>query len=248
MIVQGFWHGKIGTMERMCVNSYIRAGIEFHLYSYAGDLLSLSSYVSMRDASEIVPKSMISLFPWSSIFSDYFRYALLEKMGGWWVDMDTICLKPFDDSWPYTFAQDNIDHYYVSGYVMKAPAGSEIMSYCRNLIQSMTAEDRAKLGHMDIGPYLLQKQIPDFGLNQWVAPAEAFDPSPWNHVPRLVDPNRTTELVAACDKSYLIHLRQSIWNEGPNSSAGILPDGTKIMTDGIYPEGCLWEQLKRRFL
>ncbi len=37
-------------------------------------------------------------------FSNFFRYKLLLDRGGWWVDADTICLRPFDFREPFVFA------------------------------------------------------------------------------------------------------------------------------------------------
>lgn len=257
MKVQGFWHGKLGTMERMCIQSYLNQRIEFDLYMYREHWEEIDHELAIKpgfrlcDAEYIAPESKVALFPWASIFSDYFRYALLAKKGGWWVDLDTICLRPFD-TWPiwadYTFARDNIDQYYISGFVMKTPVDAPIMVDSERWIADMLPEDRAKLGHMDIGPYLLQREVPYRSLNHFVAEPYTFDPIPWNRITDIVKPEMTDILEAAIKNSALLHLRQSIWNEGPNSCAGILPDGTKLMTDKKYPENSLWEILKRRYL
>lgn len=231
-------------MERMCINSYLKVGHDFHLYSYDPSMWNDGLF----DANEIVPEEKIKLFPYASIFSDFFRYALLMKRGGWWVDMDTICLKPLDPLLgPFTFARDNIDQYYISGFMMQAPVGSTFMTDCYNWIDGMSPEDRSKLGHMDIGPYLVQRKVPEYSFINYVVGPTVLDPIPWDRITRIVDPVRTDELTEACKDSYVIHLRQSIWNEGPNSCAGILPDGKKLMVDGDYPEDCYWTELKRRF-
>lgn len=250
MIVQAFWLGKIGTMERMCINSYLAKGVGFHLYTYGDaltDIENVPSRCDLRYAGDILPQEKIKLFPSPSIFSDFFRYALLMKNGGWYVDMDTICREQFSDALEYVFARDNIDQYYVSGCFMKAPKNSPIMVDCYEWIDKLTAEDRAQLGHMDIGPYLIQKAVPKFGLESYVAQPQTFDPIPWNKITEIVDPAKFDSLKVACSESSAIHLRQSIWNEGPNSCAGILPNGKKIMTDEKYPDNCLWELLKRKF-
>jgi hypothetical protein len=254
MKVQGFWHGPLGTMEKMCINSYIKQGIDFVLYGYElevgpGPHLATSG-LTWAHAGHVVPEEKMKLFPWASIFSDYFRYALLAEKGGFWIDLDTICLKPME-YWPqseYVFARDNIDQYYISGFVMKAPQNATIMNTCRDTIDHFTKEEIEKLGHMDIGPYMLQKAVPGFGLSHFVAEPYMFDPIPWNRITDIVKPEMTETLEGAIKNSALIHLRQSIWNEGPNSCAGILPDGTKLMTDKKYPENSLWEILKRRYL
>jgi hypothetical protein len=248
-------------MEKMCIQSYLKQGIEFDLYAYDKRLhdaeewgwLRCPSWFSVFDAEEIAPESKIALFPWASIFSDYFRYALLAQKGGWWVDMDTICLHPFECGGEngfteYAFARDNIDQYYISGFVMKAPANAPIMADAVKWIDGLSKEERDKLGHMDIGPYLLQKKVPEYGLSNFVAEPYTFDPIPWNRITDIVKPEMTETLEAAIKNSALIHLRQSIWNESVNSCAGILPDGTKLMTDKKYPENSLWEILKRRYM
>lgn len=241
MIVQAFWHGPLGVMERMCINSYLRHGIDFHLYTYSPIPWEMPGLKSC-DAHEIVPESKLSSLPSISLFSDYFRYSLLAACGGWWVDMDTICLRPFTaiDS-DYAFASDNIDHYYISGCFLKTPRGSPLLTSAIDFIDCLTAPERAALGHMDIGPYLLQREVTTRFLDRYVQPPLAFDPIPWNHITRIVDPAAAFDL----SQSYAIHLRQSIWNGGPNSSAGILPDGRKLSTTDTYPAESLWEQLKR---
>jgi hypothetical protein len=53
--------------------------------------------VTLRDAVEILPEQEIFQHvngSWAP-FSDWFRFALLYKEGGLWVDTDIICLKPF---------------------------------------------------------------------------------------------------------------------------------------------------------
>ena len=262
MIVQGFWHGNLGTMEKMCINSYLKQGHVFHLFSYPSqwqgislDILKAPGF-KLRDAKNIVPEDRIRLFPWVSIFSDFFRYALLNKNGGWWVDMDTICLKPFDDlTADYVFARDNLGHddRYVTGFVMKTPPSAPIMWHSYNWINDMSQEERSKLGHMDIGPNLLQRKVPEYGLQSYIAEKKTFDPIPWDHIKEIVDPERAIVLAAACQDSYVIHLRQSIWDGGPNCAAGVLsgagtPNQVLLRTDEEYPDTSLWELLKRKYL
>jgi hypothetical protein len=132
--------------------------------------------------------------------------------------------------------------------MLKAPPASPLTVGAVEWIDSLTPDERSKLGHMDIGPYLLQREVPARALNHYVADPATFDPIPWNKITDIVDPAKAAALEQACAESAVIHLRQSIWNESVNSCAGILPDGTKLMTDKKYPDDCLWEQLKRRFL
>ena len=258
MKVQGFWQGPLGTMERMCLTSYVRMGHTFDLYMYRATteqedewVSRLGGFLNICYADRIVPESVLSTFPSPSLFSDYFRYALLKAKGGWWVDMDTVCLRPFDDiEDEYVFARDNIDHFYVSGCFLRALADSPMISECLTITSNIPQAERDSLGHMDIGPKLLQRQVIAYGMEKYVAEPYTFDPIPYTRITQIVQPGYTIplEIDMLRHQPHAIHLRQSIWNEGPNSCAGILPSGAKIMIDGEYPEDCLWNILKKRFL
>ena len=67
------------------------------VYSY--DRLDLPEGVILRDASEVVPRSLLFYFdnpktwkPDLAPFADYFRLKLLVEKGGWYCDVDTVCL------------------------------------------------------------------------------------------------------------------------------------------------------------
>jgi hypothetical protein len=87
-----------------------------------------------------------------------------------------------------------------------------------------------------------------------MAAKTTFDPIPWDRIKQIIDPEKTMELEAACAESYVIHLRQSIWNGGPNCAAGVLIPATEtapqvlLGTDDEYPAGCLWNKLKEKLL
>jgi len=97
-LFQGFWSGRdLSLINRACLRSFIAAGHTFDLYSY--DTLSVPDGVSLRNAAEIVPRSELFLFdnpntgrPDVAPFADYFRLRLLANRGGWYCDVDTVCL------------------------------------------------------------------------------------------------------------------------------------------------------------
>ena len=65
----------------------------------------------IKDAREVLPESEIffdckkNKYTIAS-FSDYFRYNMLYQNGGWWVDMDVICIKHFDLDSSFVFATE----------------------------------------------------------------------------------------------------------------------------------------------
>src|SRR5208337_4992171 len=108
-IMQSFWSGsKLGIVGRLCCASYIANGHEFHLYTY-GPIEDAPIGVIIKDANEIVPQSDLARFKLAAQFSDWFKYHLLFNRGNWWVDMDTVCLRPFDFLDETIFVEERLD-------------------------------------------------------------------------------------------------------------------------------------------
>lgn len=150
-IIHGLWvSGVLTPMQQLTLRSFTHLGHEFHLWTYGSDKVSdLPSRVVVEDAACIVPKEKVFCYkngmPWGSGsyggFSDVFRYKLLYEKGGWWVDMDVTCLKPFDFPEPYFFR--NHWQLQVVGNVMKAPRGSALMKRCyQRAAQEVTADNK----------------------------------------------------------------------------------------------------------
>ena len=99
--VQSLWIGdSLSAVERLCVASFLAHGHPFHLYAY-DEVGNLPSGATLCNAREILPaenvfRNRIGKATGSLTgFSDWFRWRLLLLRGGWWVDMDLICLRPF---------------------------------------------------------------------------------------------------------------------------------------------------------
>jgi len=106
--IQSLWLGeRLSPLERLCAYSFMRHGHEFHLYAY-NELVGVPEGVVMKDANEIIPQKKVFVCRRGSfaVFSDWFRWALLYRRGGWWVDMDVVCLKPFVFDSPIVFSGD----------------------------------------------------------------------------------------------------------------------------------------------
>jgi glycosyltransferase involved in cell wall biosynthesis len=135
-IVHGLWIGEsLSRLELLTLHSFVGQGHEFHLWLYEKLKTPIPKGVVVRDANEIIPRVEIftkkSSDPISGVgkdsygpFSDLFRYKLLYDVGGWWVDMDVTCLKPFNLRVPYVFRSHRIG---VMGNVMKCPRHSHVM-------------------------------------------------------------------------------------------------------------------------
>lgn len=133
------WIGKtLSPIELLCIKSFLFHGHEFHLWAYDVIETSLPEGVILEDACLIIPSEKVFYYKNKNQFghgkgsfagfSDIFRYKLLYEKGGWWVDMDVCCLKPFDFAQEYVFRSHH--DFPVVGNIMKCPKGSELMKVC----------------------------------------------------------------------------------------------------------------------
>ncbi len=247
LVVQGFWTGPFTTMERLCVKSFMSHGHRFELYAYE-PIEGVSDGVVLKDAREIVPESEVATFRCAAQFSDHFRVALLLKKGGWYSDMDNCLLAPLDYASEYVLYRD-YDESTISLALSKAPAGAPFLQHCYDYVRSLSIEERARLSWQEIGTELVLGAIEYFHLTQFAQSGKTFDPVQWERVRDLVDPAAKFDLTDA----YSVHLFHAAWNDGPEDKAGRGFDlghrpGVRLDTDGEYPEGCLYETLKRRYL
>lgn len=187
----------------------------------------------LRDASVILPES--SVFQYRSHasyagFANWFRYQLLLQKGGWWVDTDLVCLKPFDFKGEYVFASEPaVGAGVITNAVMKAPEGAEILRYAAGVC---AAKDSATLVWGETGPRLLAEAVSRFNLNSYVAEPDVFCPVPFREWKTVLDPTGDMVSPAQC---HAVHLWNEMWRRsGCDKNAA-------------YPAGSFYESLKRRF-
>ncbi|HEY0431197.1 MAG TPA: glycosyltransferase, partial [Pyrinomonadaceae bacterium] len=189
----------------------------------------------VRDAGEILPASKIFQYQGSKSyagFSNFFRYKLLLERGGWWVDTDTICLKPFDFAGDYVFSSQLNERGIeaVNSGIIKAPRGSEAMAHAWKVCQS---KDPARLVWGETGPTLMAKVVRKFSLERFRQAHHVFCPVDYQEWRDVLKPGvgRLHD-----DRTYAIHLWNEMWRAaGQDKSAE-------------YHPNCLYETLKRAYL
>jgi hypothetical protein len=160
-VIQGLWVGEqISNFHRLCIESFLRNGHCFVLYTY-GPVKNLPSGVVFKDANKIVPSSLIYQYDGSYAgFSDLFRNKLLYSQGGWYVDLDIFCLRPFDIDQEIVFSLDHYHadavkakngtkeivegKYYVQTNPCKLPAGHDIACSMYSFIFKKIVFDKLK--------------------------------------------------------------------------------------------------------
>ena len=238
-VINSFWSGPITNMERLCIKSYIDHGHEFHLFSYE-PLVGLPVGTVLEDANRIVSYEQMQNFATPQQFSDHFRYVLLFKKGGWYMDMDTVCLRPFDFKEEYVFALVPTTRVFIYNGFLKVPPSSDLMAYCVERTSYMNKETLGKMNFQELGPPLITQAIFDLELEKYIVSGDIFDPVHWDRAEQIIDPTSVWDL----SKSYCVHLFHAMWNNGHEATQySVSPD-----TNGTYSRDCLYERLKRRYL
>lgn len=236
-VIKGLWIGKeLSPNELLCINSYLYHGHQFELYIY-DPIRNIPDSVIVKDANAIIPESEI--FTYSSgkhrkslsTFSNIFRYKLLFELGGWWSDMDAICVKPYDLDQEYVFMQeklrDSIPGKVCSG-IIRCPSSAPAIRFCYEQARKLS-ENPQNLKWGEIGPALVAEAVSKFSLEKYVVPTNYFSPISYIDIPELFT---TVEIPK---ETYSIHL----FNEGWKLRS--------ISRYGIYPKKSLFESLKKKY-
>lgn len=123
--VQSLWIGdRLSRIEALSIRSYLANGHAFHLYLY-GDVSGVPEGVRVEDANAIIPEKEIFRVDGSlAIFADWFRQELLHARGGYWTDLDLVCLKPLAFDEPIVLGKE--DGHRVSNALMRFPQGHAV--------------------------------------------------------------------------------------------------------------------------
>lgn len=233
-------------MERLCISSFLTNGHPFHLYVY-DDMDNVPEGALLKDASELISPDRIFRYRERQSyagFANLFRYKLLLEKGGYWVDTDVVCLSKLDRDSDYAFASSREPKSpgfgpgisKVQNFLIKAPAGAEIMDYCYT---EASKRNPAELNWGDTGARLLRPAIKKFGLESHIEKADTFSPIHWRNWDRFI--NGSFHLVwreklrFALSGTKTLHLWNEMWR---------LNGADK---DGGFPRNCIYEQLKRRY-
>jgi hypothetical protein len=226
-IIQSLWWPSLGTMEKLSVASYLACGHEFHVYSY-GPCANVPRGTMVKDANEILPESEVSRFKHLAHFGDWFRYNLLYQKGGWWVDIDTVCLRAFTMHETHVCSgEDNTIARYCNNAYLKAPVKSEFMKWC---IDRCKMADPMTMAWATTANDLVTEGARKFDIAVHV-PA-VFNPVPYWNWERLISAN--TENVPT--EAYAVHLWRDMWKKAGKDR------------DATYPATSLYEHLKQRYL
>jgi hypothetical protein len=209
-VVQGLWvEGPLSDLERLCLVSYLAHGHEVHLYTY-GEVAGLPAGVRVLPAQSVLPASAIFRYRAElggryAAFSNLFRYKLLHDRGGWWTDLDMVCLRPLEigDDWVFAAERRRDGGTVVATAIIKAPQGSAFFAGCFE--QALHHPQRGAVWGIT-GPALLDEAVARAGLAAFVRPPEAFCPIDWFSAKDVFG---AVELPAG---TWTVHLWNEVWH------------------------------------
>lgn len=214
MLFQSFWTGTpLSPYERLCIKSFLDHGHEYRLYSY-DQPDNLPAGCELRDAGEILPRAILSQQPRPSfaMIADLFRYRLLFRHGGWWVDTDILCLTP---DWPDAARQIGREDIHpaqqesirerINNAVIRAEPGDPLMREAF----AIASDQPADWTHGASGPALVSWLVANKPNDYAIQPPQAFYPVAWYDTATLLAPDAGRLAAMANKGSYCLHL----WND-----------------------------------
>jgi hypothetical protein len=234
-VIQSLWIGdRLGSMQQLAIRSFLHHGHEFHLY-LQGECAGVPPGTTIRDSRDILANDPIHRYQKGygrgspSLFSNLFRSALLFRLGGWWVDMDVIALKPFRFAGDYVLgmARSSRGRPRVAAGVIHVPAESELMRRCLDHLRN-TDLGRARWG--EVGPSLLGRKAAELRMEEAMQPPEVFYPVDAPDFWRCIRPGQ------ALPDATAVHLWAQLWRH------------YAINPDGRFPETSMYEQLIATYL
>ena len=184
--------------------------------------------VNLADASAILPESAVLRDSRGTValFSDWFRYELLQRGLGTWVDTDVYLVGALDAQSPYLFGIEAPG--VLNNAVFRAPPDSALLSAlvepfvkpttpkwmplrkylpmrARELLTGNVTLARVPWG--TTGPLALTALARRHGLMHLAQPQDGFYPVPWERASWILDPNVALEAMIS-ERTVAVHL----WN------------------------------------
>lgn len=212
LLLQTFWTGKpLSRLERAALQSYVNQGYTVEVYTYNPLAEFIKNVpgtgaggtgVNVHDAREILPEE--ALFEYGGRagigkrenaykflpFSDLFRFTMLHKKGGAWMDLDIFLTRPIPDAvlaQPYVFSSERTiqkgaykkaePEIVDMGFIKVPGPGSDLTSWILSHMPSsdLIGNPTSPFDYMN----LYRKAIAALSLNEFVLPARAFLPLNW---------------------------------------------------------------------
>jgi hypothetical protein len=210
-VVRSFWHGPFSPYEALCLSSFVAAGVEVELFSEA-PVAGLPDGVRRRNAREILDQEVAFYRhefdgPSPSLHSNHFRYTLLEKLGGWWIDTDAMLIASSLPAANIFIARQSDRE--LNSSVMRFPPGHPMMKVARQ--RTAARLENARWG--ETGPKLLTELQPAYAPDMPIAPRQSCYAIGAEEFEKFLLPEARDEVDERTSDSTFVHLWNEMWRK-----------------------------------
>lgn len=227
--IHALWIGdQLGSISSACLSSFVKQGHPVHLHTY-NDIKDIPKGVTMCDANLIISKEKIIKHKATgsyALFSDIFRYELLSKVDGIYVDCDVYCLKPLaipEHGYLYGFEDDHK----INGAILAMPKNSLLLNQLLNIAYdeqfippwySASKQNRLRwkkrfgfsrhISDMPwgaIGPDAITYYVKNLNMQHLAQPIDIFYPVHYTCINHLLEPTLDIHDVTS-KRSLCVHL------------------------------------------
>lgn len=212
--ISGLWIGNsLSILEQASIKSFLKQGHEFNLYTYE-TVKNIPAGTTVKDAEKVLSKKSIFTYDTNgefghgsyASFANLFRYLLLFNSGGWWSDLDVICLSPWNIPQRIVIYSEYLNSIVSPmATVLKFPPLHEAMHSC----YAYSLKHAGKKQHWgQTGSVLLKASVKAFHLQDSLATPVWFGwVNSYNAKERLFAGEEIPEQV------YGVHLFRQYWKE-----------------------------------
>ena len=198
--VNMFWHdGPLPPFAWACMQSFIDHGHAIRLFTY--HRIEAPRGVINADAGTVVGFDQVGRYRSVTAFSDIFRYELLLKDGGWWIDTDVVCLTDRLPETTHAWAEEEPG--VINGAILKFPKGDPVVAQLATKVRELA--DRV-VPWGATGPHLASQILRSCHPAQRAGSTSTFYPLHWLEAPRLLLPEHAADIVCQIEGASFVHL------------------------------------------
>lgn len=249
--------GNLGPIAAACLASFTRRGHRVVLYCYDAPK-DVPPGIEVADAATVLPADRLFRHKATgsyAIFADYFRYELLRRGLGVWIDCDVYCVRPIELGNGHVYGWQAMQS--INNAVLGLPADSPVLPQLTAIFttqspvmpwfpvqaqQSLTAAklSGAVFGAADLpwgatGPLALTYVLLQAGLARHARPRAVFYPIGSENVAPFIQ--RGVDFAShIAPETLTVHL----WNEILRKRLGDVERGSAI--DRLMSDGTLFDE------
>ena len=198
--VRTFWHGKaLGPYNLLGPRSFVDRGHRIELFTYDPKIV-VPDWIVRRDANEIWEAAHVLSYQKDlgrgsfALHSNLFRYAMLHKLGGWWIDLDLVLLHPELPTDQIYFSLETSDPPRATFSVLKFPPAHPVLAKAMN--RCVARGEEPLFG--ETGADLFTEMVVTHDLARFGHHMQDAYPIPAVDIKALFDPDRCEEVQKRC--------------------------------------------------